>query len=334
LNHAVVCNIVEVIREPPETHMAIPTEAKVPPAKHRGWSIVAPVIISLRPHQWVKNALVFVPLVLGGKAGDPTAWKTAAIGFVALCFAASASYVINDLRDLAHDRTHPTKRLRPLASGDLSVRAGILVAAVGLAVGFAIAATIGRDEVALLSLYVAGAISYSFLWKRLPIVDVFVIACLFTFRLGLGIMLVDVRVSPWLLIFSMFLFLSLSGAKRYTELLRLISQAREKLPGRGYVASDAPLVLALGIASMLGAVLILIVYLLEDAFPRAVYGNTTWLWTIPPILFLFLGRIWLLSQRGQMLDDPVAFALRDRVSLFYGIAMGLGFAAALYGVRF
>jgi 4-hydroxybenzoate polyprenyltransferase len=319
--------------------MAIPTDAKAPrgavpaePAYRR--SIVLSLVRSLRPHQWVKNALVFVPLVLGGKAWDLGAWKIAAVGFVALCFAVSASYIINDLRDLPHDRNHASKRFRPLASGELSVRAGILAALSGLAIGFAIAALIGRDEVVMLSLYVAGALSYSFIWKRVPVADVFVIACLFTFRLGLGIMLVDVRISPWLLVFSMFLFLSLSAAKRYTELLRLAPKGMDNLPGRGYIASDAPLVLALGIASMLGAVLILIVYLLEDAFPRAVYGNTNWLWTIPPILFLFLGRIWLLSQRGQMLDDPVAFALKDRVSLVYGFAMALGFAAAIFGVRF
>jgi 4-hydroxybenzoate polyprenyltransferase len=295
---------------------------------------VGPIVRSLRPHQWVKNALVFVPLVLGGKAGDLAAWKIAAIGFVALCFAVSASYIINDLRDLHHDRSHTSKRLRPLASGELSIRAAIIVAVLSFATGFGIAASIGRDEVAMLFLYVAGAVSYSLLWKRVPILDVFVIACLFTFRLGLGVMLADVRISPWLLVFSMFLFLSLAAAKRYTELLRLMPSGVDKLPGRGYVANDAPLVLALGIASMLGAVLILIVYLLEDAFPRAVYGNPMWLWTIPPILFLFLGRIWLLSQRGQMLDDPVAFALKDRVSLLYGLAMGLGFAAALAGIRF
>jgi 4-hydroxybenzoate polyprenyltransferase len=315
--------------------MAMPTDVKSSPASNPASRrpVFAPVIRSLRLHQWVKNTLVFVPLVLGGKAGDLNAWKVAAIGFVALCFAVSASYIINDLRDLPHDRDHVSKRLRPLASGELSVRLAVLVAILALAIGFGIAASIGRDEVAMLLLYVVGAVSYSFVLKRVPIVDVFVIACLFTFRLGLGIMLVDVKISPWLLVFSTFVFLSLSAAKRYTELLRLMPKGMDKLPGRGYVASDAPLVLALGIASMLGAVLILIVYILEDAFPRAVYGNSAWLWTIPPILFLFLGRVWLLSQRGQMLDDPVAFALRDRVSLFYGFLMSLGFAAALFGLR-
>jgi 4-hydroxybenzoate polyprenyltransferase len=318
--------------------MASKTKAKAPRGRaaegpSRG-TIAASIIRSLRPHQWVKNALVFVPLVLGGKAADPEAWKIAAIGFVALCFAVSASYIVNDLRDLPHDRKHVSKRHRPLASGALSVRAGILLAALGLIIAYAITASIGRDEVLMLTLYVIGAISYSFIWKRVAIVDIFVVACLFTFRLGLGIMLVDVRISPWLLIFSMFLFLSLAAAKRHTELLRLMPQGAEKLPGRGYIASDAPLVLGLGIASMLGAVFLLIVYMLEDAFSRSLYDSPLWLWTIPPILFLFLGRIWLLSQRGQMLDDPVAFALRDNVSLFYGFAMGLGFLAAIVGVHF
>ena len=284
---------------------------------------------SLRLHQWTKNALLFVPLVLGGKALDGAAWTAALLGFAALCLAASATYVINDLWDLPSDRGHWSKRHRPLASGDLSIREGMFFAICGLAGGFAIASCIGIGALVMLALYAAGTLAYSFALKRVPILDVFVLASLFTLRLGFGIVLADVKLSPWILVFSMFVFSSLSMAKRHTELLRLAERGLGSAPGRGYVSADTPLTLGIGLASMLGAILIIVLYLIEDAFPRGFYSAPAALWAIPPILSLFLGRIWLVSQRGQLRDDPVAFALKDRICLLLGIVMGLSFAAAL-----
>ncbi len=176
---------------------------------------------SLRLHQWAKNALLFIPLVLGGKIFDSAGWMSAALGFLAMGLVASATYVMNDLWDLPSDRRHWSKRYRPLANGDLSIREGLVLAGFGLAGGFAIAALIGHAAVAFLALYVAGTLSYSFVWKRVPILDVFVLATLFTMRLGFGIVLADVKISPWLLVFSMFVFGSLSMAKRHTEVVRL-----------------------------------------------------------------------------------------------------------------
>ena len=287
---------------------------------------------SLRLHQWAKNALVFAPLVLGGKAGDLSAWLNALLGFFALGFVASATYIVNDLWDLPSDRRHWSKRMRPLASGELSIRAGIVLAIAGLAVGFGLMTCSGRGALAMLGLYVVLALSYSFAGKSVALLDVFILACLFTLRLGFGIVLTDVRLSTWLLVFSMFLFISLSMAKRHTEVLRLADHGLEGTRGRGYIAGDAPLTLGMGLASMFGALLIMIVYLIEDAFPRGVYANPTYLWAIPFILFIYVGRIWLLSQRGQLRDDPVAFALTDRVSLLLGLLMGIVFAAALIKV--
>ena len=267
---------------------------------------------SVRLHQWAKNALLFVPLMLGGKALDSEAWITAMFGFVAMGLAASATYIINDLWDLSSDRRHWSKRNRPLASGELSIREGLFLAACGLAGGFAIAASIGYGAFTMLALYVAVTLSYSFALKRVPILDVFILAALFTLRLGFGIVLADVRISPWLLVFSMFVFTSLSMAKRHTEVLRLAERGLESMPGRGYRVSDAPLTLGLGLAAMLGATLIMVLYLIEDAFPRGFYSNPAFLWAVPSILFLFLGRIWLTSQRGELHDDPVAFALKTK----------------------
>lgn len=286
---------------------------------------------TLRLHQWAKNLLVFVPLVLGGKAGDASAWLAAGLGFLALGCVASAMYVLNDLLDLPDDRRHWSKAARPLANGDLSLRAGMLMVLAGLLAGFALAASIGGAAVGMLAFYVAVTFAYSLAWKRVPVLDVFVLAALFTLRLGFGIALTDVRLSPWLLVFSMFVFLSLSVAKRHTEILRLAEHGRDAVPGRGYGAQDAPLTLGLGLAAMLGAVFIMILYLIEDAFPRGFYAYPGWLWAMPAVLFLFLGRVWLLAQRGQLHDDPVAFALKDRVSLILGLIMALSFALAVLG---
>ena len=291
--------------------------------------IVSVLHRGLRLHQWAKNALVFVPLVLGGKALDAGVWITAMAGFVAIGLAASATYIVNDLWDLSSDRRHWSKRFRPLASGDLSIREGVFLAACGLAGGFAVAASMGYRAVIMLALYVAVTLSYSFALKRVPILDVFILAALFTLRFGFGIVLADVRISPWLLVLSMFVFTSLCMAKRHTEVLRLAERGIELMPGRGYRVADTPLILGLGLASMLGAVLIMVLYLIEDAFPRGFYSNPAFLWAVPAILFLFLGRVWLTSQRGELRDDPVAFALQDKLSLLLAAAMIASFAAAI-----
>lgn len=298
--------------------------------KQKETAVSVAILRSLRPHQWVKNALVFVPLVLGGLFLEFDAWGYALLGFVALCFVASAIYIINDLHDLANDRKHWSKRERVFASGRVSARTGYIVAAVLLAAAFGTGAIIGPEETAMLAVYIAIALSYTFYWKRIPIADIFVIALLFTFRIALGILILDVRISPWLLVFSMFVFFSLSAAKRHTELLRSGKRDAGVMPGRGYLRADLPLVSGLGLAAMLGAVLINVVYLLEDAFPRAVYSSSEWLWVIPPVIFLFLGRIWLFSHRGWLHDDPVAFALGDRVSLALGLVLAVAFLLAVF----
>ena len=285
---------------------------------------------SLRLHQWAKNALLFVPLILGGKALDGEAWITALFGFIAMGLAASATYVVNDLWDLPSDRRHWSKRHRPLASGELSIREGLYLTGGGLALAFTIAASIGHAAVLMLACYVAVTLSYSFRLKRAPVLDVFILASLFTLRLAFGIVLADVRISPWLLVFSMFVFGSLSIAKRHTEVLRLAERGLDSMPGRGYRQADAPLTLGLGLASMMGAILIMVLYLVEDAFPRGFYNHPKFLWAVPAILFLFLGRIWLKSQRGELHDDPVAFALKDKTSLALGAMMVLSFMLALF----
>jgi 4-hydroxybenzoate polyprenyltransferase len=283
----------------------------------------------LRLHQWAKNALVFMPLILGGKAHDSTAWLHVLAGFVVLSLLASATYVFNDLLDLEDDRRHWSKKHRPLASGELSIATGIGLIATGSLLSFLLAFLLGPECVAMLAVYLVISLSYSLKLKREPIVDVFTLATLFTARLALGVVAADVVFSPWLFVFSMFLFLSLSSAKRQTEITRMVAHGHDEAPGRGYLASDGPLVLALGVGTMMAAVLIMVLYLVEDAFPAGLYKHPHFLWGFPAIIFLWLARIWLFCHRNKLHDDPVAFALKDHVSVLYGAAMVGLFGAAL-----
>lgn len=181
---------------------------------------------------------------------------------------------------------------------------------------------------AMLALYLILSLSYSFRLKREPIIDVFLLATLFTMRLAVGDVVTEVAFSRWLLVFAMFIFLSLSLAKRQTEITRMAAHGQQAAPGRGYKASDAPFVLAAGVATMMATVLIMIIYLIEDAFPKGFYKHPDLLWGFPAVIFLWLARIWLLCHRGELHDDPVVFALKDRVSLFYAGVMAVIFIAA------
>lgn len=284
---------------------------------------------AMRLHQWAKNALIFVPLVMGGKALSPHAWLHAFAAFLAFSLLASATYAINDLWDLHDDRRHWSKKARPVASGEMQISSSLWIIAIcGLLAG-GLALFAGEGCLGILALYLLLSLSYSLRLKREPIVDVLMLAGLFTIRLLLGVVVTDVVLSPWLLVFSMFVFLSLSLAKRHTEILKVSAHGRAVAHGRGYTAGDGPFVLALGASSMMAAVLVLTVYLIEDAFPKGFYTQPAFLWGCAVILFLWLSRIWLLSYRGQLHDDPVAFALKDRVSLLYGGLMVALFAAAI-----
>ncbi|MEJ8572624.1 UbiA family prenyltransferase [Microbaculum marinum] len=285
-----------------------------------------------RPHQWAKNALVFAPLILGGHLADPAAWVNALIAFVAISILASTTYLLNDLFDLPEDRLHWSKRHRPLASGRLPVLYAIAALPVGFLLSFGLGALIGAIAVVILLAYLLLTVAYSMSLKRQPILDAFTLAVLFTLRLGLGITAAQVVVSPWLLVFSMFLFSSLSFAKRHTEIERMATLGERKVAGRGYLSSDGPLILAMGVSSGLAAVMIMVLYLINDAFQAGLYQNSVWLWAFPPVLFLWIGRIWLLCQRGELNDDPVAFAVRDRASVALGAVMAAAFLAAWFGL--
>ncbi len=304
-----------------------PVEASFPRA-----SIGKALRKSARLHQWAKNALVFAPLVLGGQFANPVAWVNAALAFVAIGVLASTTYLLNDLFDLPDDRKHWSKRERPRASGRLPISVAVAALPIGFGLSFALAALVGSAAVAVLAVYLVVTVAYSMHLKRQPIVDAFTLAVLFTLRLGLGVVAAQVVVSPWLMVFSMFLFASLSFAKRHTEIERMANLGEMRVAGRGYLSSDGPLILSMGVASGLGAVMIMVLYLINDAFPGGLYANPVWLWAFPPILFRWIGRIWLLCQRGELNDDPVAFAVRDRTSIFLGAGIAAAFLAGWYGI--
>jgi 4-hydroxybenzoate polyprenyltransferase len=231
---------------------------------------------------------------------------------------------------LAEDRRHWSKRRRPLASGELTITTAIGLIGFATLAAFGLAAAIGSSCVTMLALYLFISLAYCFWLKRQPIVDVLVLAALFTMRLALGVVTANAVFSPWLLVFSMFLFLSLSLAKRQTEITRMVPLGLSHALGRGYRAADAPLMLALGVSAMMATVLIMVIYLVEDAFPAGFYRHPDFLWGFPLLIFLWLERIWLLCHRGELSDDPVAFALKDRLSLAYGAAMVVLFGAAVF----
>jgi 4-hydroxybenzoate polyprenyltransferase len=269
---------------------------------------------SCRLHQWAKNLLIFAPGFLGGRLDEFGPLLASAQAFLALGLVASSTYLINDILDAPDDRKHWSKCNRPIAAGLLPLPIAWAAAAIGMTAGFALATWVSQLALVVMLVYVGLTLSYSLGLKRLPLVDGLVLAILYTLRLGLGVAAAEVPPSPWLFVFSMFLFTSLSFAKRYTELDRSGVARGQTIRGRGYRAEDTPLVLAVGVAAGLGAVIIMVQYIIEDAFRQSFYGSTLSLWGFPILVFLIVGRMWLVTVRGEMHDDPVAFMLRDRAS--------------------
>lgn len=278
-------------------------------------SVLRELARSVRLHQCVKNSIVFVPVILGGRLTYPTEVVDTSIAFIALCCVASGTYLVNDIWDIADDRKHWSKRDRPIASGRLSAATALIVALSIIPLGVLLGTLVSGKTGTMLGIYLAVTLCYTLRLKTVPFVDGLALATLFTIRLGIGVAAANVPPSPWLFVFSMFLFSSLSYAKRHTEIARTIVRQDKEVSGRGYRLIDAPMVLTVGLSSGIGAVVIMVLYIVEEAFRISFYGSTTWLWGFPPLIFLFVARIWLVSARGEMNDDPVAFAMKDRICI-------------------
>lgn len=272
---------------------------------------------AVRARQWVKNVLVFVPPVTGHVFGAAEL-AAAVVSFVALSACASALYVLNDLVDLAADRRHPLKKARPFASGALPVRLGLLLVPLLLAAAVALGALLPPGARLLLGGYAATSTLYSFFLKRKVLVDVFTLAFLYTLRVLLGGAAAHVPVSPWLLAFSVFIFLSLAFAKRASELFSVRERGDEGAAGRDWFVRDSTVVHVLGVASAYGAGMVLAIYVHSDHV-KSLYAHPGWLWLLVPLLLYWASRVWILVGRGAMNEDPIVFALRDRVTWAIGL---------------
>jgi 4-hydroxybenzoate polyprenyltransferase/phosphoserine phosphatase len=283
---------------------------------------------SLRLHQWLKNLLIFVPLLAGHKLSSPDLAIAALAAFLAFGLCASSVYLLNDLLDLEDDRHHPVKRKRPLASGALPLLWGLGLLPFLLIGSFAIAALLlpWQFSAVLLGYYVL-TLAYSTFLKRQVMVDVVVLAMLYTIRIIAGTAAVDAQLTFWLLAFSMFIFLSLALVKRYAELHSMRARGLVKTRGRGYVASDLSLISSLGTAAGYLAVLVLALYI-QDARTAGMYRHPQVIWLACPLLLYWVSRTWIIAHRGLMHDDPIVFAARDRVSLAVVALCGLVFWAA------
>lgn len=275
----------------------------------------------LRVHQWVKNLLVLAPIPL---SRTPPTWPMVAAGLLAtlaFCLTSSAIYILNDTLDLQADRGHPWKRNRPLAAGSVPIRLALPLAAALLLAAAGVAVVIGSATFTWwLAGYVAITTGYSLKWKQIPVVDVVTLASLYMLRIIAGGAATLVPITEWLMAFSMFFFLSLSLAKRHAELFRLAGRAENASPGRGYVPSDGTFVQTLGVASGMLSVLVFALFAHSDE-TRAAYPHAAALWCACPLLTLWLGRVWLLTSRGQLHEDPVSFAVKDKASLLAGAAI-------------
>jgi 4-hydroxybenzoate polyprenyltransferase len=277
---------------------------------------------ALRPYQWVKNFLVLVPIATAHALNDPAGWANAGWIFGAFCATASAIYIINDLLDLKADRTHPRKRRRPFASGALSPQAGLGMFAVLLSGGAFFAL---QTHAALwVALYAVVTLSYSLWLKEFPLVDVFVLAGLYTLRLFAGGEATGHPVSLWLLGFSSFFFLSLALVKRASEMMAL---ARNSAARRGYWPADVPILQLMGIASGFTSVVVLSLFVQDETTSR-LYASPALLWCTVPLILFWLCRIWLSTARGYMHDDPIVYAAKDWVSWIVSLAVFGTLAAA------
>jgi len=283
-----------------------------PPA---GLARIAPYLRAMRPHQWVKNLLVFVPAVA---SHDLAGLGTAAVAFAAFSLVASAVYLVNDMLDLAADRAHPRKRNRPFAAGAIPLIHGVILAPALMLSGALIAGLLAPPLLlGVLAVYTAVTFAYSLALKRMLIIDIWTLAGLYTIRLLAGAAAVSVVPSPWLTGFSMFLFLSLAAVKRQAELVSQAAKAgpdgAQEIAGRAYRLDDLPVVRGMALAAGYAAVVVFSLYINSEAVIE-LYARPEWLWPLVAVLLYWISRMVMVTHRGGMTDDPILFAALDRQS--------------------
>ena len=268
------------------------------------------VLKMLRVHQWLKNSLIAVPMVLSHEYMNAGMLVACVLAFVSFSAAASAIYIVNDFFDLALDRRHTTKRNRPFASGVLSAPFGLTSIAILLAISFGTALLLPIQFLGVLVGYLVATTAYSLSVKRMLLLDVMMLAGLYTVRILAGAAATGTDVSFWLLAFSIFFFLSLALVKRYVELRTSALSPGERIAGRGYRSEDQDSVAQAGMASAFSSALVLALYIDSDAV-RELYPNPWMVWPLAPIVLYMTMRVWILARRDEMHDDPVVFIIRD-----------------------
>jgi 4-hydroxybenzoate polyprenyltransferase len=285
----------------------------------------------LRMHQWLKNLLLFIAPLAAHQTPGADLSSMLLLAFFSFSLCASAVYIANDLFDLDSDRHHPRKRLRPFASGRVSVAKGVVLFPLLLLNAFLFAIPVGSAFVGWLLFYFLLTCAYSWSLKRVVLIDCLVLAMLYTVRIIAGAAAAGISLSFWLLAFSVFLFLSLAFVKRYAELKTQADVGRDHAHGRGYWTSDAPLVQSLGITSGYAAVVVLALYLNSDAVVK-LYQQPVVMWSAVPVMLFWISWMWMKAHRGEMHDDPLLFAVRDKASLLSGCAFALVLFIATRGL--
>jgi 4-hydroxybenzoate polyprenyltransferase len=285
-------------------------------------------ISALRPRQWIKNLLVFAPLLAAHRFDDPVLFGRACIAFLAFGCMASSGYLINDLLDLAADRRHPSKKLRPFAAGDVPLGYAFFAIPALFCSGALLGGLLSKLFLGAVLAYFAISLTYSLYAKAIVILDVIVLAGLYTMRLLAGSAAVGIWPSHWLLAISTFLFFSLALVKRYGELAVMRRIDGDQAKARSYESSDGELLASMGVASGYLAVLVLALYINSEK-AQALYGRYQLIWLLCPLLLYWVSHIWLIAHRGRMPDDPVVLAFRDRTSR---ILLSLMLAVAIFAL--
>jgi 4-hydroxybenzoate polyprenyltransferase len=309
-----------VVGASPRLNRRVQAEGLVQKATSVRPTMPTTLLKALRPHQWVKNLLVFLPLLASHQFLRVDLWAASAVTFAVFCLSASAVYLLNDINDIAADRQHRRKRSRPFAAGDLSIPTGVAVAGVLLLAALAVSALVVSPSLGLIVLaYVAGTSAYSLDLKRRAVADVFALTGLYVLRIIAGGVATGTALSSWLLAFALFFFLSLAFVKRYVELI----DTNGWILGRGYGPDDVMWMHAIGTTAGYMAVLVLALYVTAPDV-SVMYRRPQALWLLCPVLLFWLTRLWFRANRRAIHDDPVVEAVRDPMS--YAVC---GLAAAI-----
>jgi len=306
---AVLVNVSNGVRRELGSTVPVEREFKAPDGGWRTWAR------ALRVHQWLKNSLLFVPLLTAFSVDDGVRWQALAVAFAAFCLAASATYIGNDLWDLENDRGHPRKRQRPFAAAALPIPQGLAAAAVLLVLAFALASQASTAFVWVLLLYLVATTAYSLRLKEYVLVDVVMLSLLYTLRIIAGAVAVNIVVSSWLLAFSAFAFLSLALVKRCSELVTMADLGRSESRGRDYRVGDLAVLWPLGVGASMAAVVVFGLFI-STPETQARYASPQLLWGVAVTLVYWMGRMWIKTSRGEMHDDPLVYAVKDRASRY------------------